>query len=510
MRNGALYCPKCGKRVSLRGHTDPIFDTGVRCARCGAVLRSSARFCNQCGAPPTVESAGDNFMRSATGTLLPTQTVNDRYLVLEKVSQGGMGAIYKVQDQRLQGKLVALKEITEATISQDERQDVLDAFRREAELLARLRHPHLIRVTDLFSVSSLHYIVMEFIDGQTLEEMLDARLDPFPEEQVLNWARQLCSVLAYLHSQDPIIIYRDMKPANVMAVKESDEIKLIDFGIARLYKPGKKKDTIHFGTDGYAPPEQYGEKQTDARADVYALGATLHHLLTRCDPRDKPWDFPSVSKLNPTVSNRVSKAIAKAVQLDRDQRHQSVAEFWEALSGETLEGEVYKPDGEHVPEPAPPTPDVDEILEPLSLGSVTGGSRQTLSRQLSLPLAEDARIQTDVSWIEVVPESLSAGGGVVNVKVDTGQLYTGQLKIDGNLFKRWLGWHTERLIPSSRSYTGAVLVKGQSGFTRAFPVTLTVQPTGSSVVMGWGMTLMMLFGELGFPVLVVLAMLGLL
>ncbi|MGC9346530.1 MAG: protein kinase domain-containing protein, partial [Anaerolineae bacterium] len=352
-----LTCPFCGAAFRERsrfcnqcGHPLPSPDEvpsskevapqvpELRCPQCGGRLRPGARFCRKCGAPTTpIETAAASQDRPTwppptsgfgTGSLLPMQTIAGRYLILEKIAQGGMGAIYKAQDQRLQGKIVVIKEMSETAIVPSERESVLESFTREAELLARLDHPNLVKVTDYLQEGERHYMVMEFIEGNTLQNLLESCIDPFQEEQVLDWAEQLCSVLAFLHSQSPPIVYRDMKPGNIMISEDGNQVKLIDFGIARFYKPGKRRDTIQFGTDGYAPPEQYGKAQTDARADVYALGATLHQLLTLRDPGDQLFHFDTVRRHTKSVSTRVNDAIAKAVEMNKERRHQSMEELW--------------------------------------------------------------------------------------------------------------------------------------------------------------------------------------
>ncbi len=151
-----------------------------------------------------------------------------------------------------------------------------------------------------------------------------------PESQVLTWAEKLCRVLAYLHNQQPPIIFRDLKPSNIM-LRTDNEVKLIDFGIARHFKPGQSKDTQAFGTIGYAPPEQHGKGQTDVRSDIYALGATLHHLVTGQDPSHNPFTFEPVRRWNPAVSPTFEEAIAKAVNLKSDQRWQNMEQMRQAL-----------------------------------------------------------------------------------------------------------------------------------------------------------------------------------
>ncbi|MCA9781905.1 MAG: serine/threonine protein kinase, partial [Candidatus Eremiobacteraeota bacterium] len=194
----------------------------------------------------------------------------------------------------------------------------------EAQLLAQLDHANLPKVIDSFSERNRHYLVMEYVPGKTLEKRLAEAGGALPEREVYGYAVQLCDVLDYLHRQQPPIIFRDLKPANIM-LKPDGRVKLIDFGIARHFKPGQSNDTQAMGTPGYAAPEQYGKGQSDARTDIYALGATLHHAITGRDPGQEPFNFPAVRALNRTASAPFEAAIMKAVKIDRGQRWTSIA-----------------------------------------------------------------------------------------------------------------------------------------------------------------------------------------
>ncbi len=410
-----------------------------------------------------------------------------------------MGAIYKAQDKRLQGKIVAVKEMSESAIPPAEREQILKSFQREAELLAQLEHPNLARVTDRFQEGERHYIIMEFIEGQTLGKMLEGRTEPFPEDQVLVWAEQLCDVLTFLHGQKPKIIYRDVKPANVMVLNGSDEIKLIDFGIARFYKPGKRKDTIEFGTDGYAPPEQYGKSQTDERADLHALGAMLHQLLTLHDPVTVLFQFPRVRSLNSEVSRRVETAIAKAVQPNKDKRHQSIEEMRVALLGEEAAKQPRppakdkkKPTRTTRPSTVPPSAPGKLTLTPalLDFGPVLGGGDASdQSLVVAFAAGEEATLSTDVPWLHVHPRSVSKRGSRVTVALDTPRLQAGRVQLRGNWLRRWAGWHTCRLVPAEQSARAHVKVELKSGYEQRVPVSVIVVPQRWQVQAGWAATI---------------------
>ena len=269
----------------------------------------------------------------ATGTL-PQQTVlQDRYVVMQKLGQGGMGAVYRAGDRRLSTVNWAVKEMSQSAISGPlERQQARDAFRHEAEMLAALNHPNLPRVTDHFEQDGKAYLVMEYVPGETLLSFLMREGLPQPQARVFEWARQLCDALDYLHTQRPPIIFRDLKPANIM-LTPNGQVKLIDFGIARLFKPGQAKDTQAFGTIGYSAPEQYGKGQTDARSDVYSLGVLLHQLLTGYDPTNTPFRLPPASQVNLNLPQQLSDALSAATDSDPDRRFASIAAFRAALFG---------------------------------------------------------------------------------------------------------------------------------------------------------------------------------
>lgn len=305
------------------------------CPACGTANAVNAYFCHHCSGPLRGTSATPLTRILPSGMVLA-----GRYVIVNQLGKGGMGTVYRARDARLTGKEWAIKVMsTEKLLDPGEQQRAVQAFQQEAALLAALDHPHLTDVADYFSEGAQHYLVMGLVQGQTLAALLESRPIPFPEAQVLKWAGQLCEVLTYLHTRPQPIIFRDLKPANIMITPGGDAM-LIDFGIVRLFKPGKTTDTEPIGTPGYAAPEQYGRKQTDARSDVYGLGATLHQLLTLCDPADQPFLFAPVTTLNPKVSPHVNAAIMKALAQEPGERWSSIAEMKKAL----LAPSAVKPD----------------------------------------------------------------------------------------------------------------------------------------------------------------------
>ncbi|MBK8048776.1 MAG: protein kinase [Anaerolineales bacterium] len=325
-RGGARVCRHCGRHLV------------VTCPRCRHENRGVARFCRHCGAaldpavPRQVLPDAKLAQQSALSSHSPARhapLLNGRYAVRRLLAKGGMGSVYEVGDTTAPGTIRAVKEMDLATVEQTERQGAVADFRREASLLRTLSHPNLVKVLDHFAVGDKEYLVMEYVQGETLESFMRNR--PRTEAQVLPIALQLCDVLDYLHSRTPPIIYRDLKPSNALVETATGLVKLIDFGIARFYKPGKKKDTKMMGTPGFAPPEQYGDGQTDARSDVFALGVTLHVLLTDYDVEQSLWSYPPVTTLNPQISATLERIILRATEMRVSDRYQRVAELRDAL-----------------------------------------------------------------------------------------------------------------------------------------------------------------------------------
>jgi serine/threonine-protein kinase len=260
------------------------------------------------------------------------QCLAGRYQIVRRIGQGGMAAVYQAQDMNL-GRAVAIKEMSDAALTDPaERQQAVAAFQQEAQLLVSLDHPHIVRVSDFFPAGNKYYLVMDFVDGASLEDLLTQRGQAFGEPEVLAWLAQLCDALSYLHSRTPPIVFRDLKPGNIMA-ERNGAIKLIDFGIARRFRPGQRVDTTRLGTPGYAPPEQHGQGQTDARADIYALGVTAHRLLTGYDPALTPFQLPPARRLNPHVSPVISDLIEQCVQNDVSARPQRVDAVQQVVTG---------------------------------------------------------------------------------------------------------------------------------------------------------------------------------
>lgn len=265
---------------------------------------------------------------------LPAGTVlAGRYRVRAQLGEGGMGSVYQVDDLRQPGAVYAAKELLDEPGASPE--DIAAARKRfsdEIALMRTLSYPALPSFVESFVDGGRQYFVMEFIPGANLEERLARTHAPIAEVDALRWTITVCDVLTYLHTRRPPIIVRDLKPGNIM-VTPGGEARLIDLGIARTYKHGKLSNTENLGTMTYASPEHLGQTQTDARSDLYSLGATLYHLLTNHEP--KPLETPapgSLRRLQPAISEATERAIIKAMQLDPAKRYQSAAQMRSALA----------------------------------------------------------------------------------------------------------------------------------------------------------------------------------
>lgn len=260
------------------------------CDNCGAAVRPGANYCGHCSAK--LNSQHQFVPVQKTQRFTVPSILQNRYTIEKSIGSGGFGAVLKGYDTQLEID-VAIKQMISTASDPQEIIEEEQQFKNEAKMLVKLHHPALPRIYSYFKELDHWYIVMDYIEGETLEDMLN-KYNPLPPTLVIKWIRQLCTVLTYLHNQKPSIIFRDLKPANIMLQDKDQEIKLIDFGIARSFKQGQKKDTTAYGSTGFAAPEQYGKAQSTPATDVYALGATLHTLLTNEDPSHNPFQFSSV------------------------------------------------------------------------------------------------------------------------------------------------------------------------------------------------------------------------
>lgn len=252
--------------------------------------------------------------------------IDGKYEIITEIGRGGMSVVYLAMDRRLR-KQWAVKEAKKKPVGNSNIYELTPIA--EANLLKSLDHPNIVRIVDIVEQDGFIYIVEDFVEGESLAE--EVKKGPSTPENVVQWGTQLCDVLNYLHTRTTPIIYRDMKPANVQLQPDGKTIKLLDFGIAKTYKPQKTSDTTNLGTRGYAAPEQFDAKrQSDARTDVFSLGITLRSLLMGKTPYDAEF-YDDIRKQNPAVTDGLIKVIAKATDQNPANRYQTAAEFKQAL-----------------------------------------------------------------------------------------------------------------------------------------------------------------------------------
>jgi serine/threonine-protein kinase len=279
--------------------------------------------------------------KSAGVQLEPGTLLLDRYSIVRRVGGGGMGSVYQARDKRLADRLCAVKEMIELFADHSQRTKAVEDFKREAEVLAQLDHPSIPTVFDYFIEGGRYYLVMRWIGGGDLAEQMRVRGGIVDEATVTKWAVQICDVLHYIHSQKPPIIYRDLKPANLMIDDKTGRVMLVDFGIARIVQPTEKGVTA-IGTMGYAPPELFAGK-VEPRSDIYSLGATIFHMMTGSDPQDNPlliFDFsknPLPRQINPNISVEMEQLLMKSVAHLPEDRPASALQFMQDLQAHSLQ-----------------------------------------------------------------------------------------------------------------------------------------------------------------------------
>ncbi|HEY7122686.1 MAG TPA: protein kinase [Ktedonobacterales bacterium] len=303
----------------------------IYCPLCGAVNLPDATSCVSCGHP--LASTPSQQL------LVPSALLRQRYRILGQAGAGGFSTVYRAEDTQVHHRVVAVKEISQRRETPEDAQKTSEAFQQEAVLLAGLSHANLPRIHDYFQEGGRWYLVMEFLAGETLEERL--RRSPggrLPVPDALEVGVQLATVLEYLHTRQPPIIFRDLKPANVMLTAPL-RAYLIDFGIARLFKPGQSKDTLVIGTIGYLAPEGYGKGQTTPRSDIYSLGVTLHQMLSGADPAEKPFH---VAPLHSPVPPALAALVAEMVEMEEGRRPATMTLVRQRLQ-RMLEGRAANP-----------------------------------------------------------------------------------------------------------------------------------------------------------------------
>lgn len=298
----------------------------IHCHACGSGNQLQAHFCLHCGTSLEDAATSSGVPLDLLGSLAPQRQLSQRYTIMEVIGSGGMGTVYKAQDTRFGNRLVAVKEMSQSSFNPQQNALAVQLFMREAHLLASLNHPNLPRIYDHFSENGRWYLVMDFVEGETLEQRLTkAQGGTLPVSEALSIGIQLAKVLGYLHTRPTPIIFRDLKPLNVM-ITPDEHIYLIDFGIARLFRQGQSHDTVTYFSSGYAAPEQFGQAQTTPQSDIFSLGATLHRLLSGEDPcvSTSPFLFTSLQSF-PHVPPALATLIAQMVDIQPSQRPTSMA-----------------------------------------------------------------------------------------------------------------------------------------------------------------------------------------
>src|SRR5947199_4012074 len=300
----------------------------MECPYCKYENRDGVRYCSNCGRAlspvTTTNTSTGNTARSLT---IGSSLQGGRYVITKILGEGGMGTAVLATDKRTDNKLVVIKELVSDNTDPAKFQEDVRNFKREVATLAHLDHPLISYVTDSFEEDSRYFMVQKYIEGENLEERMDRVNQPMKEREVLGLASEVLDILDYLAQQTPPIVHRDIKPANIIIGAKDKRAHLVDFGIARAdeTRNAQRKQTSALGTPGYAPPEQY-QGNADPRSDLYALAATLHHLLTNRDPRNHPpFTYPPARALNPQLSPEIEKVLARALINDINQRYQSAA-----------------------------------------------------------------------------------------------------------------------------------------------------------------------------------------
>lgn len=487
-----------------------------------------------------------------TGRLPAQAMLQGRYLILQLIAQGGMSAVYLAADVQAPNTRWAVKEMSYKPLHglrADRQAEAMlrlrESFKREFEILSHSDHPNLPRAQAFFEEQGRPYIVMEYLEGQTLERILESAPEGsiLPEARVLAWARQLCDVLHYLHAQQPPVIYRDLKPGNVMELAGGRTLKLFDFGIARFYKPGQSRDTLRFGTEGYLAPEAYNGTQSGPTTDIYALGAMLHQLLTNRDPSMNPFQFPPVAEINPQVTPAVAQAIEKAVRNQPELRPQTAEEMLRELFGPEARvperpapmssAPPAPPPRPVAPLPQPPSPSPATPAHPVApsawppppasaapmplvvstnalwLGALRrGGPGSTGTFQVIAPPSISGSVMESAAWLAVSPKDFVSGGQPVTITVEARSLglpygpwqpppapsWHSRL---WRPLRAWVTFHAQHLVPGPQAHRGQVAINARGQPVQTVRVEVEINPPGWRVGAGWAAAITLMTLEAG-------------
>jgi len=313
----------------------------IFCRNCGKQSSIGELFCSVCGTKLSIQVPVVNPITPApltpTGQLAPNSLMNKRYVLMKIVGKGGMGAVYKARDTLRNNRLIAIKEMSQSNLSPQQVLNAIENFKREAHILAGLQHPNLPHIYDYFEENGRLYLVMSFVEGETLDAYLShAPNKRLSVEETLQIAQVLCRVLDYLHTHRPPIIFRDLKPGNVMRTFHG-QFYLIDFGLARHLTPGQIQDVAGYGSRGYAPPEQYSGSPSTTRSDIYSLGATLYHLLSGYGPAHAPFSLPQLKSRVSNLPESLVRLITQMLALGEEERPASIKVVQQELQNIIIE-----------------------------------------------------------------------------------------------------------------------------------------------------------------------------
>jgi eukaryotic-like serine/threonine-protein kinase len=385
--------------------TTPLF-----CSACGAANQAQAKLCWACGQrfAASTEHTGSASSPPAEQPAPPPALLVGRYRLMGIIGTGGFGAVYQAQDRRRNNAPVAIKSITLHHLSPEQIIEATDTFNREVRLLTDLEHPNLPRIHDHFTDPEHWYLVMDFIQGETLEEYLDrTESKHLSVAEVLDIGMQLCTVLGYLHTRHPPIIFRDVKPGNIMRASLG-RLYLIDFGIARHFRPGQARDTMPLGSPGYAAPEQYGQAQTTAQSDIYSLGATLQTLLTGKEPLELRAGYGPASPQGQVVPVALDLLLEEMLDANVSRRPESMEVVKQALQ-RIQDEQLPVRSGQRVgpsQQTAPPAGTAGQVLQP----KASRPAQRGISRRVVIVgLAGLAIGGITWAWVFRAPQSLPQG-----------------------------------------------------------------------------------------------------
>lgn len=327
IKSESNFCPYCGK--SLNGN--PEFDICPNCNQRTLKHTLSSDYCTNCGFEALIYNDKSPYIWNPLMSIddIKIGTVLDnKYELLKEIGRGGLSTVYLARDTRI-NKAWAVK-IVKTEIN-NKVNPIRDSIIQEAKMMKSFNHSAIPNVVDIIAQQNYVAIVMDYVEGETLESIVK-EYGAQPVEKVVDWAKQICDVLSYLHTLNPPHIYRDMKPSNVI-LQPNGSIKIVDFELMRTYKPNQLEDTCNLGTLGYAAPDHFGGNgQTDPRSDIYTIGVTMHRLLTAFDPTKPPHEILPIRAINSDLPGSLEYIISKCTELDRNKRYQTCVELLNDLN----------------------------------------------------------------------------------------------------------------------------------------------------------------------------------